>query len=215
MDRAVALRQRERGRMGSVPYWNHNTAYYAWVRSEVATYTSILDVGCGDGALARYLDTGSNRIVGIDPAQSCIERARALSPGGEGIIFECMSFASYQAPPESLDAILFVASLHHMDAAEALGKAKGLLAPGGKIVVVGLASPARPSDWAIEMLRVIPCRISSAIHRESSSEKLGIPTSYKFPAMSDVRALAKRVLPGARLRQGLYYRYLLTWTKDG
>ncbi|RVU97153.1 class I SAM-dependent methyltransferase [Coriobacteriales bacterium OH1046] len=199
--------------MGSLPYWNHNAAYYAWVRSEVATCSSILDVGCGNGALARYLSTGGNRIVGIDPAQGCIERARALSSGDVRVVFECVPFSSYQAPPESFDAILFVASLHHMDAAEALGKAKSLLASGGKIVIVGLASPSSLLDWAVEALRAIPCRISSAIHRENSSEKLEIPTSYKFPAMSDVRALAGRMLPGARLRHGLHYRYLLTWTK--
>lgn len=201
--------------MGSLSYWNHNTAYYAWVRDEVATRGNILDAGCGDGTLARYLGTCSNRIVGIDPSRRCIERAHAVSSDNEGIIFECVPFSSYQAPPESLDAIIFVASLHHMDATEAIEKAKGLLAPKGKIVIVGLASPASPLDWAVEILRVVPCRIISAIHREISSEKREIPTSYEFPTMSDVRALSERMLPGARLRYGLYYRYLLTWTKDG
>lgn len=196
--------------MGSLPYWNHNTAYYAWVRDEVATCSNILDAGCGDGTLVRYLSTGSNRIVGIDPSRRCIERARAMSSGNGETIFECVPFSSYQAPPESLDAIIFVASLHHMDAAEAIEKTKVLLAPKGKIVIVGLASPANPSDWAVEILRVIPCRIISAIHREISSEKRGIPTSYELPTMSDVRVLSEQMLPGARLRYGLYYRYLLT-----
>ena len=47
------------------------------------------------------------------------------------------------------------------------------------------------------------------------ADELGIPTSYELPAMAEVRRMAAEELPGARLRPGLYYRYLLSWTKRG
>ena len=100
-----------------------------------------------------------------------------------------------------------------MDAHEALAKAKALIRPGGKIVVVGLAHPSSLLDWVIEVLRIVPTRIGSALHRMQSSEELGIPTSYELPTMAEVRRTAAEELPGAQVRPGLYYRYLLSWTK--
>ncbi len=34
----------------ALPYWNHNASYYGWVRREVAGFSPVLDVGCGDGS---------------------------------------------------------------------------------------------------------------------------------------------------------------------
>ena len=38
-------------------FWNHNAAYYPWIRKQLEgiAATRILDVGCGEGSLARYL----------------------------------------------------------------------------------------------------------------------------------------------------------------
>ena len=37
--------------------------------------------------------------------------------------------------------------------------------------------------------------------------------NYALPKMAEVRAMIRRELPGAKLRSGLYYRWLLHWTK--
>ena len=50
-------------------YWNHNSAYYPWIKKKTADRHHILDVGCGDGFLVRYLDDGTKKITGIDPDQ--------------------------------------------------------------------------------------------------------------------------------------------------
>ena len=44
---------------------------------------------------------------------------------------------------------------------------------------------------------------------------MGVPVSYALPPMGEVRRLIRRRLPGARLRPGLYYRWLLRWEKSG
>ena len=81
--------------------------------------------------------------------------------------------------------------------------------------MTGLLSWANMLDWAIEALRVVPARIGSALHHMQGSEELGIPTSYELSTMAEVRRMAAEELPGAHLRPGLYYRYLLSWTKRG
>ena len=100
-----------------------------------------------------------------------------------------------------------------MDQERALDRAAALLEKGGLLMIVGLARPSAPGDRLLEALRVIPCAVLSRLHRQRSAEDLGVPVSYALPSMGEVRALIRRKLPGARLRQGLYFRWLLRWEK--
>ena len=56
-------------------YWNHNSAYYPWIKKKTDNCKTILDVGCGDGSLALFLNDGIKKIVGIDSDIHCIEKA--------------------------------------------------------------------------------------------------------------------------------------------
>ena len=198
-------------RMMKTNYWNHNSAYYPWVLEKTRGCQRVLDVGCGNGELALMLALDGHSVTGIDPSDECIAEARART-NSEKVRFDCASLESFEAK-EPFDAIVFVASIHHMDMEKAIARAKELLSPGGVIAIVGLASPSSALDHAIELLRVIPSWISSKMHHMRSSEDLGIPTSYVMPTMAQVREVASRLLPGAAIRHGLHWRYLLTWRK--
>ncbi len=190
-------------------YWNHNSAYYPWVQKKAANCRTVLDVGCGDGSLVLFLDDGTKRIVGIDTDSHCIEKALSVENDGS-VEFTCCSFEDF-TQDKTFDAIVFVASLHHMDMTNTLQKAKSLLSPSGKILIVGLASPSAITDWALEAARVIPSKVISSFHHIQTTEELGIKTSYNLPLMRDVRNIVKQELPGARIRYALHYRYLLEW----
>ena len=198
-------------RMMKTNYWNHNSDYYPWVLEKTRGCQRVLDVGCGNRELALMLALDGHSVTGIDPSDECIAEARART-NSEKVRFDCASLESFEAK-EPFDAIVFVASIHHMDMEKAIARAKELLSPGGVIAIVGLASPSSALDHAIELLRVIPSWISSKMHHMRSSEDLGIPTSYATPTMAQVREVASRLLPGAAIRHGLHWRYLLTWRK--
>ena len=116
-------------------YWNHNAAYYPWVRRHLEGKTRLLDVGCGSGALAEYLDEPERSITGIDPAENCVEQAKQRAYRGS-VRLESCGLEDLSAPAGSFDAVVFVASLHHMDPERALGKAVSLLKPGGVLLAV-------------------------------------------------------------------------------
>ena len=193
-------------------YWNHNTAYYKWIKRQVADCKSILDVGCGDGSLVAYLDDGTKNLIGIDVDFSCISKANVenKSPNTQ---FICCGFEDYETR-QSYDAIIFVASIHHMDMTVAVERAKALLSPNGILIIVGLAIPSTVADYVIEGLRILPCKIISKQKHMRSSEEQNIPVSYHLPPLNEVRDISSRVLPHAIIKYGLYYRYLLEWTKQ-
>ncbi len=140
-------------------YWNHNSAYYPWVKKKTDNCRTILDVGCGEGSLAFFLNDRSKIIVGIDTDIHCIERASSVNDSSNLQFCRC-SFENY-APDMRFDAIVFVASIHHMDMALSLQKAKSLLSPSGKLLVVGLAAPSAVTDWVLEAARVIPSTLNN------------------------------------------------------
>ncbi len=192
-------------------YWNHNTAYYKWIKRRTAACGSVLDVGCGDGSLIAYLDDGSKKLTGIDIDPSCIFRAESRNKSAN-TQFLCCSFDGYETR-RLYDAVVFVASIHHMDMTAAIERGKQLLSPNGLLIIVGLASPSTVMDYAAEGLRIIPCNVISRLKNMQSSESRSIPVSYKLPSLSEVRGIVSRTLPHAVIKYGLYYRYLLVWRK--
>ena len=116
-------------------------------------------------------------------------------------------------PPDAgrFDLITFVASLHHLPLEETLRRAAGLLRPGGDVLVVGLAANRSALDWTVSALSVPLVRASSVLHRETGD--IGVPTAPPRESLAEIGSAARALLPGVRIRRGLYYRYLLRWTK--
>jgi len=193
--------------------WNHNYAYYRWVLKKVGQRKRILDVGCGDGALCVFLRTNDNDILGIDSSASSIEKAKRNNVYNN-VAFSQTTFEDFPANGKRFDAVIFVASIHHMDMADAIDKSKQLLADNGILVIVGTAAPSDLLDWIIEAARIIPSKIISLIKRNTTSEEMDIKVSYDFPAMKKVRQICGDKLCGYTLRYGLHYRYLLTWENN-
>jgi SAM-dependent methyltransferase len=83
----------------------------------------VLEVGCGDGELARGVARGGYDVLAIDPRAP------------EGDIFEAVSLEAL-ADPGPFDAVIANRSLHHVgDLVGAMDKIARLLQPGGRVLV--------------------------------------------------------------------------------
>ena len=98
-----------------------------------------------------------------------------------------------------------------MDPRAALTRAAPLLRPGGELLVVGLAAIRSPFDWAFSTLTLPAARLGSLAHHETRS--IGVPVAESREDLRGIRRIAREVLPGARIRRGLYFRCLLRWTR--
>lgn len=192
-------------------YWNHNTAYHKWILSQVKGKDKVLDVGCGDGLLVHRLAGVCGHVIGIDNHAPSIERAKNRLRNLKNAQVVKEGLEDFKVEPNSFDAVIFVASLHHMDLGFCIDKSIELLKPNGRLLVVGLARPHSILDSVIEFGRILPAKFGDLFHDVKGD--VGAPIADWGGDLGDIRAIVKLKLPNAKIRQALYYRYLLNWTK--
>ncbi|GCE31625.1 SAM-dependent methyltransferase [Dictyobacter alpinus] len=190
--------------------YNHNEHYVELLLRQIPPdCQNALDIGCGDGELARRVAERSATVVsGIDPDQAMIQRARELTRNPL-IQFAEADFMQHQFD-EQFDFICASASLHHMPFEQALEKMVSLLRPGGVLAVLGLYREASLADTAISLVAV-PVNIFYALSR--GWDYSGAPTRPAEMSLREIQASVSVHLPAARLRRLLLWRYLLTWQK--
>jgi 2-polyprenyl-3-methyl-5-hydroxy-6-metoxy-1,4-benzoquinol methylase len=194
-------------------YWNHNTAYHPWLVAIAAEHRGdVLDVGCGDGLLAQRLAPVSRSVTGIDPDRAAIGRAADRLASHRHVTVTLGDFQDYQPGAHRFHFITFVASLHHMDLRASLVKARELLTPTGEIAVVGCSANKTVRDWVWSAICVPAARIGSWLHSETRD--VGVVVANPQEGLDDIRRTVDEVLPGASVRRGLYYRYLLRWQRS-
>lgn len=111
---------------------------------------TLLDIGCGPGAVTVALAGRVKRTIGIDIEPDAIERARRLASASNTTSMEFIG-ADMTALPfgnDAFDAVFAHGVLYHLDAAtltRTLGEARRVLRPGG---VIGI----RDSDTGGDIL---------------------------------------------------------------
>ncbi|MEU9606622.1 class I SAM-dependent methyltransferase [Streptomyces sp. NPDC048057] len=194
------------------PYWNTNVARHPGIlRAVPAGCDEALDVGCGDGLLARKLTARSRRVTGIDASPPMVDRARELWPGRADLTFLAGDVLTADLPVGGYDFVCSVSTVHHMDFTAALVRLRELLGPGGTLVVVGLARETSPTEWAAFLAAAPVVRVTKVVRRAGGPQ--GMPATDPQMGYGQVRAEARRLLPGVRYRRHVLRRYSLTWTK--
>src|SRR3989344_1842407 len=112
--------------------------------------TSLLDIGCGNGVLARHLHKGVD-YVGIDNSSTLLEEAKRLTKNGH---FVCADAAGNWLLDKTFDRACFILSLQNMEDGEsAIKNVRKHLKPNGKLILF-LNHPCfripRQSSWGID-----------------------------------------------------------------
>lgn len=205
-------------RVNAAHPWSHNDAYRRWVLRRVPRGAArVLDVGCGTGGLVRALAARGAAAHGVDADPPTVATARALSAGLPGATFAVADALRVDPRPPGADrpgydAVTAVAVLHHLPMAEALSRWRALLRPGGVLVVVGCYREATRRDRAASTLAVpVNLVVGLLLGRRAAAARVAMaaPTREPDATLADVRAAAARLLPGARVRRRLFWRYTL------
>ena len=191
--------------------WNHNTHYHPLAIELAGGARSAVDVGCGEGLLTRELRAaGVGDVTGLDAdaAQVATARSRAGTDDRLRYVVGDALDAVDLLGGRQFDLVTCYATLHHLDLEAGLSRLRELTAPGGHLVVVGLARDATPVDAALS-LAAVP--VAAAADRLRGHWEHGAPVRDPEQTYGEVRAAARRVLPGVRWRRHLYWRYSLRW----
>ncbi|HJS31476.1 MAG TPA: class I SAM-dependent methyltransferase [Alphaproteobacteria bacterium] len=100
--------------------------------------TRVIDVGCGEGALTRFLAGEGAHVVGVEPGRAMIEKARA-APRIADEEFVAGTGEKLPLPDASVDAVVYLNALHHVpvaDQEQAVREAARVLKPGGRFLVI-------------------------------------------------------------------------------
>ncbi|GGJ10493.1 class I SAM-dependent methyltransferase [Streptomyces brasiliensis] len=198
--------------MSADPYWNHNVHYHSVVLAAVPDgCRRALDVGCGDGLLARKLAARCGSVTGVDRSPEMIRLARA-SGAGNVVFREADYLAGDVVEAGVYDFVSAVAVVHHTRFEDAVDRLTRLLAPGGRLVVVGLARNGSLLDWLISGCGV-PANRLLALLRGGKRGPAGMPMEDPALDWGEVRRAARRLLPGCRFRRRLLWRYIVVWDK--
>ncbi|SRR6266511_3298006 len=100
----------------------------------------VLDVGCGTGALLRRAASRfpEAELVGVDPADQMIERARTRTPAASRARFICASAAKLPFDNDSFDLVVSTMSFRFWPHSAGLREVRRILAPGGRLVLADL-----------------------------------------------------------------------------
>lgn len=205
--------------------WNYNIHYQRPLVADLPeTARTALDVGCGEGYLARRLAERGLEVTGLDVDAGAITRARAQ--GHQVDLLDAGPDPDHPAQSPSItyrlgdvmteqlgtyDVVAAVATLHHLDLEAGLARLAELVAPGGRLFVVGMAA----SNWPQDLPRDVWATFVDKFHRlfrgywDHGCECVW-PAPHSF---RDVREAAGRVLPGAVYTRELLWRYTLVWDK--
>ncbi|MBX7065754.1 MAG: class I SAM-dependent methyltransferase [Parachlamydiales bacterium] len=201
--------------VGEKGHYYHQAVVLPNVFRLLGKFSSLLDLGCGQGVLARQISKDTE-YVGIDQSKALIASAKKLSKHGKFIVAD----AAEELPIEEdgFDRAAFILSLQNMENGKAaIGVAAKKLKKGGKLLLV-LNHPCfripRQSGWGVEEQKKLQYR---KIESYMSAQKIPIqtnpgqkgqsPTTYSYHhSLTDISAWLKAA--------GLFIETIEEWCSD-
>jgi ubiquinone/menaquinone biosynthesis C-methylase UbiE len=201
----------------------HNDHYHNFLlRHLPSNCHDVLEIGCGTGGFARRLAGRSQHVLALDLSGEMIRIARESSEQFPNIEFQLADVRDWPLADESFDCIVTIATLHHLPFPETLLKMKGALKPGGVLLVLDLFEPIGLLDSLSNLLALPVSATLRLIHygrlrprREVRDAWTSHERHDSYPTMNEVHALCASVLPGAKIKQYLLWRYSIVWEKEG
>jgi SAM-dependent methyltransferase len=201
--------------------WSHNSQYHAYLlRHLPRRIDSALDIGCGAGEFSRLLARRARRVTALDLSSEMVRVARERSAAYPNIEYIAADFTTWDISPDTFDCIATIATLHHLPLEPALTRMRGALCPGGTLLVLDLHAADFPGDYLRSAL-AFPASLSlRLLHGLPLREPPHVRAAWDeharhdvYPHVGEIKSLCDRLLPGARLRKHLLWRYSLVWRK--
>ena len=199
----------------------HNEHYHNFLLNQLPPHCDqVLEIGCGPGTFARALAARSNHVLGIDLSPEMIRLAREKSKHIANLEFQVADICDWEVDPEHFDCIASIATLHHLPFREVLLKMKAALKPGGVLLILDLFERRGLSDWVLNFPALSASVALRLFHHHRLRPRREVRAAWAaheahdlYPTMNQVRSICAEILPGAKVKQHLLWRYSIIWRK--
>lgn len=210
----IALLSEEQG-------WNHNEHYHSFLfRYVPRNCREALEIGCGTGDFSHYLARCSDHVLALDLSPQMIRIARERSPQYPNIDFQVADALEWEFPHEHYDCIVSIATLHHLPLRIMLEKLRKALKPGGMLIILDLRRSEGVADRVGDLAAILTGFLFRLIKR-----RLIVPRSVRaawdehgkhdtYLSVREVKELCAGILPGARVKWHLLWRYSIIYEKS-
>jgi SAM-dependent methyltransferase len=166
-----------------------------------------LDLGCGDGALARTLARRGAFVVALDRDPAALARA-ARHPRVAYVRGDACATPFREG---AFDLVTVVKSLHHLPLEKALAEVARLVRPGGDTVIVGLHRLRTPEDF----VRAAGSKILKVVELGRRSREEAQPVIMAMPRedLPTIRRALAALLPGSTIERARLIRFRARWRK--
>ncbi len=201
--------------------WDHNSHYHQLLLRHVPRpCESALEIGCGRGRFSRLLARRAGHVLALDLSPVMVRLARLHSRDLPHLEFRVADGASLPLGESEFGCVVSIATLHHLPVEETLVRMRAALRPGGTLLVLDLVRTAHAGDLALGA-------VATGLHPILGLVRNGRPRAPRaarrlwaqhgrgdrYLRMREVRDLCARLLPGARVRRHLFWRYSVVWRK--
>ena len=185
------------------------------VRAIPLTARSALDVGCGDGHVARAVARRGLRVVAIDVAPQMIALARTRHEPALAIDYRVADIMR-DTPTTRFDVVLSVNMVHHLPLPLVIPQLAACVAPGGRLIIQDVVTRSG--------LRYLPRNLAGGLWQRVQRVIRSSRTTRRVQQLYDehgrdevylapdaVAAALSPLLPGVGITHHLGWRYTAVW----
>ncbi len=109
---------------------------------------TVLDIGCGNGALLSALSSRIKHGAGVDESAAMIERARARASAHNNLAFTTINSPVLPFADATFDVVISLMSFRYLDWDPLLTEVKRVVKPGGKFLIVDMVTvPVKATEY--------------------------------------------------------------------
>lgn len=153
---------------------------------------SVLDIGCGNGALLTELSPRLSFGRGVDESAGVVERARRRTQHIDGLEFEKIDGPRLPFPDAYFDIVISLMSFRYLDWDPLLAEIKRVTKPGGRFLIVDMVTvPVKLSEYPrflVDKIRTLRTQRANKRFNEALQKLVSHPDWKKMLEYNPIRS---------------------------
>ncbi len=193
------------------------TVEQSLLRHVPADAQTAIDVGCGNGRLARALAHRRISVLGIDASPGMIDLARVETDPSLGIEYRVADVMTDPISSGSFDVVTTISMVHHLPLDLIIPRLVLLVAPGGTLLVQDVTTRAGLRYFPSNVFAALISRTRRVIRGGDSRDVASLyeahGTGEKYLTPSEAEREYRLLLPAARIENHMEWRYTVVWRR--